>query len=99
MVTIDGHDQVMSNPYRKEVGVAELKSHLSEYLRQVRSGESIVILDRDRPIARLVPYEDEHIPLIIRKATGDHREWVAPPPQDLGGLDAVEILLELRGER
>lgn len=98
-MTISSHDQVMSNPSRKEVGVAELKSHLSEYLRQVRSGESIVILDRDRPIARLVPYEDEHIPLIIRKATGDHREWVAPPPLDLGGLDAVEILLELRGER
>ena len=99
MMTMSGHDQVMSNPSRKEVGVAELKSHLSEYLRQVRGGESIVILDRDRPIARLVPYEEENIPLIVRKATGDHREWVAPPPLDLGGLDAVEILLELRGER
>lgn len=96
---MNGHYQVMTHPSRKAVGVAELKSHLSEYLRQVRGGESIVILDRDRPIARLVPYEEENIPLVIRKATGDHREWVAPPPLDLGGLDAVEILLELRGER
>lgn len=37
------------------VGVRELKDHLSEYLRRVRAGESIVITDRGQPIARLTP--------------------------------------------
>lgn len=39
------------------VGVRELKDHLSEYLRRVRAGESIVITDRGEPIARLTPGE------------------------------------------
>lgn len=89
----------MSNPSGKEVGVAELKAHLSEYLRQVRAGESIVIRDRDRPIARLVPYEEESVPLVVHRATGHHRDWVAPPPLELGGVDVLAVLLELRGER
>lgn len=37
------------------VGVRELKSRLSEYLRQVRAGRSVVITDHGRPVARLVP--------------------------------------------
>jgi prevent-host-death family protein len=41
---------------RMEVGIAELKSRLSEYLRGVRKGGEIVIKDHDTPIARLVPY-------------------------------------------
>jgi prevent-host-death family protein len=37
------------------VGVRELKSRLSEYLRQVRDGQSVVVTDHGRPVARLVP--------------------------------------------
>lgn len=33
--------------------ISQLKNHLSAYLRKVRAGEAIVILDRDEPIARL----------------------------------------------
>ena len=39
----------------RTVNVAELKSHLSAYLEQVRAGGEIVIRDRATPIARLVP--------------------------------------------
>lgn len=39
----------------KRVGTAELKNHLSHYLRQVRKGAEIVVTDRNEPIARLVP--------------------------------------------
>jgi len=38
-----------------EVGVRELKSALSSYLKRVRSGESIVVTDRGEPIARIIP--------------------------------------------
>lgn len=37
------------------VNVSELKNHLSRYLRMVRQGNTIVIRDRDRVIARLEP--------------------------------------------
>ena len=35
--------------------ISELKNGLSAYLRQVRSGESVLVLDRKTPVARLVP--------------------------------------------
>jgi prevent-host-death family protein len=38
-----------------QVGIAELKARLSEYLARVQNGEEIVVADRGRPVARLVP--------------------------------------------
>ena len=37
------------------VNIAELKNRLSAYLQHVRSGEEIVIRDRNLPVAKLVP--------------------------------------------
>lgn len=37
------------------VGVRELKNALSAYLRRVSEGESILVTDHGRPVARLVP--------------------------------------------
>lgn len=36
-----------------EVGVRELKNHLSAYLSRVQSGEEVIVTDRGRPVARL----------------------------------------------
>ncbi len=36
-------------------GVAEVKARLSEYLARVRGGEEVLVTDRGRPIARIVP--------------------------------------------
>ena len=41
----------------KTVKIAQFKAHLSEYLREVREGHEIVINDRDRANARVVPFE------------------------------------------
>lgn len=35
--------------------ISELKNRLSHYLERVRRGESILVLDRDRVIARIEP--------------------------------------------
>jgi len=32
----------------KKVKIAELKNHLSRYLHHVRSGDSVLVLDRDQ---------------------------------------------------
>lgn len=37
------------------VGVAELRQNLSVYLRRVRKGETLVVTDRNRPVAVLGP--------------------------------------------
>ena len=79
------------------VRIAELKSRLSEHLRRVRRGLSITVLDRDTPVARLVPY-DAGSPLTVRPP---HRnaprpgEVPLPPPLALQG-DVVALLLEER---
>ena len=86
----------------KSVGVAELKSRLSEYLRRVRRGQTIVVLDRQTPIARLVPYESGPEKLRIRPPIGKYgsiHRVPLPPPLPLS-RDIVEYLLEERqGER
>ena len=37
------------------VGVRELKARLSEYLRQVKKGRTVVITEHGKPVGRLVP--------------------------------------------
>jgi prevent-host-death family protein len=39
-----------------DVGIRELKARLSEFLAHVAEGEEVVVTDRSRPIARIVPY-------------------------------------------
>jgi len=39
----------------RSVQIAELKNNLSAYLRKVRTGEEVVICDRQSPIAKIVP--------------------------------------------
>lgn len=36
-----------------DVGVRELRNHLSRYLDRVRDGEDVVVTERGRPIARI----------------------------------------------
>lgn len=38
-----------------DVGIRELRDHLSRYLERVQAGEELTVTDRGRPIARLVP--------------------------------------------
>ncbi len=42
--------------YMNMARVAELKNNLSRYLAYVREGGEVLILDRDTPVARLVPF-------------------------------------------
>lgn len=39
----------------RAVGLRELKNRLSEYIRQVRSGEGILVTDRGEVVAELAP--------------------------------------------
>ncbi len=42
-----------------EVGIRALRDHLSRFLEQVQAGEELVVTDRGRAIAHLLPMEGE----------------------------------------
>lgn len=81
----------------KEVRIAELKSRLSEYLRAVRNGETISVLDRETPVAQIIPVR-ERVALRVRMPAPG-----APPPNRVPlptalklDVDIVDLLLEER---
>jgi prevent-host-death family protein len=56
----------------KKVGVRELKDNMGRYLQRVKSGERIVVTDRKKEIALLVPFPtrkgEDKIPQLIQHA-------------------------------
>lgn len=46
----------------KRTNVSEVKSHFSSYLNEVQRGETVLIFDRDRLVARLEPVSNADIP-------------------------------------
>jgi prevent-host-death family protein len=49
----------------KNARISELRDSLSEYLARVRKGETVIVYDRDTPIARIEPVPP----------TDDYPEW------------------------
>jgi antitoxin (DNA-binding transcriptional repressor) of toxin-antitoxin stability system len=95
----------------KTVKIAELKNRLSYYLRRVQQGESILVCDRDRVVARIdrigaeaaLPGSDaEWLDRlerrgVIRRATGKPSgKWLRRRPAV--GADVVAALLRDREE-
>ncbi len=81
----------------RSVRIAELRARLSEYLRAVRRGESVTVLDRDTPVARIVPLEAEGGGLVIHRAARRRRLSEVPlPPRVRRSGDIVTLLLEDR---
>jgi len=56
-----------------DVGVRELKQHLSEYLERASQGETIRVTDRGRPKAILAP-----IPGRLQIEKGIAEGWITP---------------------
>lgn len=84
----------------KKVGVAEFKAKLSEYLRSVRRGQDVTILDRGEPVARVTSV-DRVSGLVIRERSarsGRLADIPIPPPVKTS-VDAVDLLVEDRRKR
>ena len=83
----------------KRVGIANLKAHLSGHIRTVKQGETLVIVDRGTPVARIVPTGDLRGGIVIRPATRELAavrrtlKRLAPRPLPVNSL---AILLEDR---
>jgi prevent-host-death family protein len=71
----------------KSAAVAELKAHLSRFLRRVKAGEEILVTERNVPVARLVPIShrtppDERLRALERqgrRAGGTSAAWSGRP--------------------
>ena len=80
----------------KGVGIADLKARLSEHLRAVKKGRTVTVLDRNTPVARIVPYAPD--PLDVRRATRRPRDLRLPAPP-VSPTDSLAVLLDDRGRR
>ena len=97
----------------KTVGVRELKNRLSEYLREVRRGESVLVTDRGEVVAELSApghgHTDAAIPagllalakrgLVTLGAPGDGESYMALPRSRRRKRSAAQLLDEERGSR
>jgi prevent-host-death family protein len=64
----------------KNARISELRDKLSEYLARVRKGETVIVYDRDTPIARIdpIPPAPDDIPEWVLEAC---RRGIATPPK------------------
>jgi prevent-host-death family protein len=89
------------------VGVRELRQNLSRYLAEVKDGESFLVTERGREVARLLPSGPADSPIarlvaergatmpradLVALARGSRRPPAVGPP-------SLEVLGEMREER
>jgi prevent-host-death family protein len=85
----------------ERVTVAQLKSRLSHYLREVRAGKSFTVVSRDIPVATLGPYDpDELDDLVVIEPTEDPATWGQIDLPPLGKrIDTDALLRQDRDDR
>lgn len=89
----------------RRASIAELKAKLSEYVARAKAGEEVVVTERGRPVARLVPLAGEaaveaRVAELVRAglARAPRKRlprdfWKRPRPADPQGrsLEALEL--------
>lgn len=99
MSPIDKSGHIWSNEAMARVKIAQLKSHLCGYLRQVRNGAEIVVTDRENPIARLLPFRVAADKLTISPAKKSPQQLKnLKIPAAPAGTNSLRALLEDRDE-
>jgi prevent-host-death family protein len=75
----------------KEISVRELKDRLSEHLRAVKGGHSIVVTSHKKPVARLSPVEPQSGSGIQHLIAAGHATWNGKKPRGAGRLGPVKL--------
>ena len=92
----------------RTVGLKVLRNKLSEYVRIAASGETVLVTDRDRVVAELVPPRAERAPILAdaQLAEAVRKGWLRPPalpatttPTRLPVAKLEELLAELADDR
>jgi prevent-host-death family protein len=94
----------------RSVNIAELKNRLSAYITFAKAGEEVIIRDRNRPVAKLVPFvveglSEDDMELVAKglmKLPEKPMDWDAfsrlPIPKARRGASLTRALLEEREE-
>ncbi len=89
----------------RTVGLKTLKNKLSEYVRLAAAGETVVVTDRGRTVAEIVPPRRDHSSFIERGVRGG---WLTPavcagkgplPRKPVKGYSFEQLMADLEGDR
>ncbi len=92
----------------RAVGLKTLKNKLSEYVRLAAGGETVLVTDRDRVVAELVPPQSGRADLLgdAQLADAVRRGWLRPPllpgtgaPSRAAVAKLADLLCELASDR
>jgi antitoxin (DNA-binding transcriptional repressor) of toxin-antitoxin stability system len=74
----------------RAVGLKVLKNKLSEYVRLAQGGETILVTDRDRVVAEIVPPRAGRSPEVADAVLAElvRQGWVTPAARPLTGVPA-----------
>jgi prevent-host-death family protein len=88
----------------RRVGIRELKTTLSQCVREVKMGATIVVTEHGRSVARIVPEAhslDDRLATLKRAGTilwsGRRLTAATPPARARGKRTVADLLLEDRG--
>jgi prevent-host-death family protein len=87
----------------QNVGIRDLKSRLSDYLKKVKKGTSITITDHGKPVGRIIPIVEpkkNQIDVLIESGLAEWSlkplESKSPLVENKGALQISDILLDMR---
>ena len=76
-----------------QVGIRELKSRLSHYLRQVKAGQTLTITERGKPVATIRPVAQSLEEKLDAMAKAGLLQWSGKK------LEPMEPVAAVRGDR
>jgi antitoxin (DNA-binding transcriptional repressor) of toxin-antitoxin stability system len=82
----------------RAVGLKVLKNKLSEYVRLAAGGETVLVTDRDRVVAEIVPPQPGRSPLLgdALLAEAVREGWLTPPALAGSGPPPRKPVMALR---
>jgi len=86
----------------KKIKIADLKANLSRYLRDIKAGQSITVVDRNSPIALLIPLGTPNEEMLsVRAPIADPKKLgnIRSPLKKRKNFSSLDILAELRGDK
>ncbi len=89
------------------VGIRQLKAHLSEYMRRVKAGETIIITERGAPVGRLIPEATANSDSLdtrmqrlldagLAEWDGNRLEPVEPVALQRDGVSVTDLIADMR---
>ena len=85
------------------IGIRQLKEHMSEYMRKVKGGQSIMVTERNKEIAIIMPIDQKTDEAGVHRLIAEGRaEWSGGKPRgarkrvELGGDSVSDAVIEDR---